>query len=81
MAQFVGKYQTVQKREGITDLLFGLEDGENGNPKGIGMSIQRFYLSAGTIEQGENSKIGNEQRRGEYFQNSDGTYDWIKMEG
>lgn len=80
-AQFVGKYWPVEKREGIADLLFSLEDDENGNPKGIGMSIWRFYLSAGTTEQGENSKIGNEWRRGECFQNSDGTYDWTKMEG
>lgn len=80
-AQFVGKYWPNEKKERIADLLFSMEEDDNGNPKGIGMSIWRFYLSAGTTEQGDSSQISNEWRRGECFQNSDGTYDWTKMEG
>ena len=53
----------------------------DGNPKGIGLSIWRFYISAGTAEQGDDSDIGNPWRRGECFQNPDGTYDWSKQAG
>lgn len=80
-AQFVGKNWPMEKRERIADLLFSQEDDEEGNPKGIGLSIWRFYLSAGTTEQGEESDIGNPWRRGECFQNSDGSYDWNWHEG
>jgi hypothetical protein len=79
--QFVGKYWPAEKREAIADLLFSLENDKDGNPKGIGLSIWRFYLSAGTAELGDSSGIGSEWRRGECFQNPDGTYDWTKHEG
>ncbi len=79
--QFVGKNWPLEKREAIADLLFSLEDDKNGNPKGIGLSIWRFYLSAGTTELGDSSGIPSEWRRGECFQNPDGTYDWTKHEG
>ncbi|MHC4519384.1 MAG: glycoside hydrolase, partial [Planctomycetota bacterium] len=35
----------------------------------------------GTAEQGEQSDIGNPWRRGECFQNPDGSYDWSKLAG
>lgn len=79
--QFVGKNWPLEKREAIADLLFSREFDENGNPKGIGLSIWRFYLSAGTAEQGDSSGIGNIWRRGEVFQNPDGSYDWSKHQG
>ncbi len=80
-AQFVGKHWPMAKRNRIADLLFSQDDDEHGNPKGIGLSLWRFYLSAGTAEQGESSEIGNPWRRGESFLNADGTYDWSKHEG
>lgn len=80
-AQFVGKNWPLAKRNKVADLLFSQEDDEQGNPKGIGLSLWRFYLSAGTAEQGEASEIGNPWRRGECFLNADGTYDWGKHEG
>ncbi len=83
-AQFVGKNWPLEKREQIADLLFSQEFDPDGNPKGIGLSLWRFYLSAGTAEQGEDSEIGskmNPWRRGECFLNADGTYDWNKHEG
>ncbi len=79
--QFVGKNWPLEKRERIADLLFSKEFNDNGNPKGIGLSLWRFNISAGTTEQGEASDIGNPWRRGECFQNSDGSYDWSKMVG
>lgn len=56
-AQFVGKNRPIEKRNRIADLLFNQEDDEEGNPKGIGLSIWRFYLSAGTTERGEASDM------------------------
>jgi O-glycosyl hydrolase len=79
--QFVGKNWPLEKRQRIAELLFSQEVDSQGNPKGIGLSIWRFYISAGTAEQGEDSDIGNPWRRGECFQNSDGSYDWTKQAG
>ncbi|MEA3461373.1 MAG: glycoside hydrolase, partial [Bacteroidota bacterium] len=83
-AQFVGKNWPLDKRKRIADLLFSQEFDRDGNPKGIGLSLWRFNLSAGTAEQGEASEIGsrdNPWRRGECFLNADGSYDWNKHEG
>jgi len=83
-AQFVGTYWPIDKRNQIADLLFSQEFDKDGNPRGIGLSLWRFYLSAGTAEQGDSSEIGssdNPWRRGECFLNADGTYNWNKQEG
>lgn len=80
-AQFVGKNWPIEKRSKIADLLFSREFGEDGNPIGIGLSIWRFYISAGTAEQGDSSDIRNPWRRGECFQSADGTYNWDKQQG
>ena len=80
-AQFVGKNWPLEKRNKIADLLFSKEIDSNGNPKGIGLSIWRFYISAGTSEQGDSSDIKNPWRRGECFLNADGTYNWKKQDG
>ncbi|GAB6164197.1 glycoside hydrolase family 30 protein [Thermostilla marina] len=79
--QFVGKYWPAEKQRRIADLLFSRETDAQGRPLGIGLSLWRFNLSAGTAEQGEASGIGNVWRRGECFLNPDGTYDWSKLEG
>lgn len=80
-AQFVGKNWPLEKRNKIADLLFSQESDAKGNPLGIGLSIWRFYISAGTTEQGDSSHIRNEWRRGECFMNPDGTYNWEKQQG
>ncbi|WP_296124088.1 glycoside hydrolase [uncultured Bacteroides sp.] len=79
--QMVGKYWPEAKKNAIADLLFSKEVDEKGNPKGIGLSIWRFYLGAGSMEQGLESDISDEWRRAECFQAVDGTYDWQKQEG
>lgn len=79
--QFVGKNWPVEKRNAIADLLFSKEIDAAGNPKGIGLSIWRFYVGAGSAEQGSNSNIYDEWRRTECFQKPDGTYDWTKQAG
>ena len=79
--QFVGKNWPTEKRNAIADLLFSKEIDASGNPKGIGLSMWRFYLTSGSAEQGANSNISDEWRRGECFQNPDGSYDWTKQAG
>lgn len=79
--QFIGKNWPEQKKNAIADLLFSKEMDAQGNPKGIGLSIWRFNLGAGSTEQGENSKVADEWRRSECFLNADGTYDFSKQEG
>lgn len=77
----VGKNWPIEKRERIADLLFSREVGAQGSPKGIGLSIWRFNIGAGTAEQGDASDIRNPWRRAECFQNPDGSYDWSKQAG
>ena len=80
-AQFVGKDWPSEKRKRIAELLFSKEFDKYGNPAGIGLSIWRFYISAGSAEQGDSSNITNEWRRGECFMNPDGSYNWSKQQG
>jgi len=51
--QFVGKNWPLEKRKAIADLLFSSEVDKYGNPRGIGLSILRFHISAGITEQGD----------------------------
>jgi O-glycosyl hydrolase len=79
--QFVGKNWPESKKEAIADLLFSQELKQDGSPKGIGLSLWRFYLGAGSSEQGAASGIVSDWRRAECFLNPDGTYDWTKHQG
>ncbi len=79
--QFVGKNWPLAKRERIAQLLFSQEIDKAGNPEGIGLSLWRFYIGAGTTEQGDASDIKNEWRRAESFIDEEGNYDWSKQEG
>ncbi|MGY5355910.1 glycoside hydrolase [Wenyingzhuangia sp. IMCC45467] len=78
--QFVGNWP-LQKKEAIADLLFSTELDKNNNPKGIGLSIWRFNIGAGSAEQGRESGIKDEWRRAESFLASNGTYYWSKQKG
>lgn len=79
--QFVGQNWPNKKREKIAEWLFSKEFDENGNPKGVGLSLWRFYIGAGTTEQGSRSDIKNEWRRAESFVDTHGNYDWSKQQG
>jgi len=79
--QFVGSNWPESKKERIAELLFSKELDSKDNPKGIGLSMWRFYIGAGTTEQGIASEIPNEWRRAESFIDSDGNYNWEKQEG
>src|SRR3954471_14371936 len=60
--QFVGNWPDA-KKNAIADWLFSMDTLTNGNPKGIGLSLWRYNLGAGSAEQQENSGIGDEWRR------------------
>jgi len=79
--QFVGKNWPIEKRNAIADLLFSTATDSSGNPKGIGLSMWRVNIGAGSAEQGDASKIGSRWHRAECFLNADGTYDWTKQQG
>ena len=78
--QFVGHWPAA-KKEAIADLLFSTEAGAGGQPKGIGLSLWRVNLGAGSAEQGEASGIKDEWRRAESFLTPAGTYDWDRLAG
>ena len=69
-----------QQQEQIADWLFSTKNDANGQPRGIGLSVWRFNLGAGSEEQGDSSHI-NPPTRTECFLRPDGTYDWTKQQG
>ena len=79
--QFVGEYWPLPKRRLIADLLFSMDTDSKGNPKGIGLSMWRFNIGAGSAEQGSASGISSDWHRAECFQSPDGSYDWSKQKG
>lgn len=77
---FVGLWPE-EKLVQVADWLFSTENDENGQPKGIGLSLWRFNVGAGSTEQGEESRITPAWKRTECFLTTDGTYDWEKQTG
>jgi O-glycosyl hydrolase len=75
--QFVGNWPD-EKRNQVADWLFSKELDGNGKPKGIGLSLWRFNIGAGSANQ---DNISDEWRRTESFLKDDGTYDWTKQAG
>lgn len=80
-SKFVGTWNDVSKKNQIADYLFSMDTLSSGNPKGIGLSLWRFNIGAGSFEQGDSSGIPDDYRREECFQNPDGSYDWNKQKG
>jgi hypothetical protein len=79
--QFVGKYWPLEEREVVADLLFSRSYDSGGNPKGIGLSLWRFNIGAGSAERRDGSGISNEWHRTECFLDKNGHYDWTKQAG
>lgn len=79
-AQFVGLWPD-HKKNAIAELLFSREKDAEGNPKGIGLSLWRFNIGAGSAQQGDQSGINDEWRRAESFLEGDGTYNWNRQAG
>ncbi len=79
--QFVGANWPEKKKEQMARWLFSTESDSLGNPLGIGLSMWRFYIGAGSMEQGESSGIVNPWRRAECFLDTNGNYNWLKQQG
>ncbi len=77
--RFMGEMPEATQNE-VARLLFSSGVDASGNPEGIGLSIWRFNIGAGSVEQGDGSLI-NSSTRTECFLNADGTYDWGKQSG
>ena len=78
--QFIGLWDNEAEQQKIADWLFSTENDAQGQPRGIGLSVWRFNLGAGSAEQGDASQI-NPGTRTECFLKADGTYDWTKQPG
>ena len=76
----IGKWPQ-EKQNQVADWLFSTENDANGKPKGIGLSLWRFNVGAGSTEQGEDSQIGSPWMRTECFLQPDGSYNWDKQQG
>ncbi|GAO28059.1 glycoside hydrolase [Geofilum rubicundum] len=79
--QFIGAHWPTEKKEQMAQWLFSRESDDNGQPLGIGLSLWRFNIGAGSMEQGEESHINHPWRKTESFLNADGTYDWSRQAG
>jgi O-glycosyl hydrolase len=75
--QYIGLWPD-EKRNQVADWLFSREEDASGNPKGIGLSLWRFNIGAGSAAQ---TNISDEWRRAEGFLKDDLTYDWTKQQG
>ncbi len=62
----------------VADWLFSRECDAKGQPKGIGLSIWRYNIGAGSNEQGHDSQIHSGTRT-ECILTADGRYDWSKQ--
>ncbi|RRB04145.1 glycoside hydrolase [Larkinella rosea] len=80
-AKFIGQWSDEAKKNQIADLLFSQDTLPNGQPKGIGLSLWRMNIGAGSLEQKDSSAIRDEWRREACFLASDGTYNWSKQAG
>ena len=76
---FLGLWPEDQQRQ-IADWLFSCENDVTGKPKGIGLSLWRMNLGAGSWEQGDSAQI-NPGTRTECLLQPDGTWDWTKQQG
>ncbi len=76
--QHVGQWP-LAKREAIADLLFETGLDRANDPRGIGLSIWRFNIGAGSSRQ---QHISRSWRRADTFYNDDFTgYDWTRLPG
>ncbi|MBC7572529.1 MAG: hypothetical protein H7319_22770 [Spirosoma sp.] len=80
-AKFIGTWADEVKKNQIADLLFSTDTTASGQPRGIGLSLWRMNIGAGSFEQGDASNITDEWRREESFLNAQGQYDWSKQAG
>ena len=73
--KYLGKNWPEAKRNEIADLLFSKDFDVNGNPKGIGLSMWRTNIGAGSYEQGNASNISSDWRREECYLKMEKAYE------
>lgn len=78
--QFLGNWPEA-KKQAIADLLFSTDTTSSGQPKGIGLSLWRYNLGAGSAQQGNKSGIKDEWRRAESFLDANGNYNFDNQAG
>ena len=78
--QFIGLWQDETEQQKIADWLFSTATDAQGKPLGIGLSVWRFNLGAGSEEQQHDSQI-QPGTRTECFLTKEGTYNWNKQAG
>jgi O-glycosyl hydrolase len=78
---YVGQYWKDTPKNTIAKYLFSRNLKADGSPEGIGLSMWRVNLGAGTMEQGDASNIEDISRRAECFLDDEGNYDWSKQAG
>ena len=89
--QSIGTWPDEGEQTRIADWLFSMETDATGQPRGIGLSLWRFNLGAGSSEQGRESQINRGTRTecflqmertptGAYNPES-ATYDWSRQAG
>lgn len=69
-----------KQQEHIADWLFSMKRDASGKPLGIGLSLWRFNLGAGSAGQGDASRI-QPFTRTECFLRPDGSYNWDAQQG
>ena len=77
--QQVGLWEEATQQQ-IADWLFSMESDPSGRPRGIGLSLWRFNLGAGSASQGDSAHI-NPSTRTECFLKEDGSYDFSLQAG
>jgi O-glycosyl hydrolase len=77
VCQYIGQWPDA-KRNQVADWLFSLEVDDHGKPKGIGLSLWRFNIGAGSVNQ---NNISDEWRQTESFLQDNMSYDWNKQAG
>jgi O-glycosyl hydrolase len=69
--QFVGNWPE-KKKNAMADWLFSTDTSASGTPLGIGLSMWRYNIGAGSAEQGDSSAIRDEWRRANEWQRQSG---------
>lgn len=77
--KYIGLWPDSEQQK-AADWLFSTENDASGKPKGIGLSVWRFNLGAGSEEQGDSSHI-NPSTRTECFLGPDGKWNFDKQAG
>lgn len=81
-ADYVGRYFGDAEKQKAARWLFSTETDANGNPQGIGLTVWRVNLGAGSSTQGADSNIEDKTRRADCFLNTDGKiYNWANAAG